>query len=200
MKSQGYGDGYSWYKDHEANKHYVKVRVDGCRSQVEDIDVLWVVPSSTSSGDLKELAVTRLDQRWENTCKSFDDYLKIRSSCYIIEQKGNEFYCDCFIGSKGNLCKHAVGLMYKLGKLEVTSDVRSKPLGVKRKRGRPAKLRHCLAKTPPRVPERSQEVIPTAEYHEMLPQLQTISLPQVITAPLLTTDIFHCLKHSLNFC
>ena len=44
---------------------------------------------------------------------------------------------------------HAVGMMYKTGKLEVTSDVRSKPLEQKRKRGRPANLTLCLSRSPP---------------------------------------------------
>ena len=45
--------------------------------------------------------------------------------------------------------QHCVGLMYKTGKLEVTADVRAKPLGQKRKRGRPAKIPLCLARSPP---------------------------------------------------
>ena len=40
-------------------------------------------------------------------------------------------------------------MMYKTGVLEITSDVRSKPLGQKRKRGRPAKLPFCLVRSPP---------------------------------------------------
>ena len=38
-------DGYSWYEDHKADRHYVKVRLNGRKTQVEDIDALWVVPS-----------------------------------------------------------------------------------------------------------------------------------------------------------
>ena len=38
---------------------------------------------------------------------------------------------------KGKLCHHTVGMAYLQGKLEVTSEVRSVPLGQKRKRGRP---------------------------------------------------------------
>ena len=113
--------------------------------------------------------------------------MKIRSSCYIIEQKGREFYCDCFIGSKGHLCKHSVGLMYKTGTLEVTSDVRSKPLGPKRGRGRPKKTGHCLTITPPR--EVRQEVIPTAQYHERSTELRTISLPRVSPPTLTLADV-----------
>ena len=39
--------------------------------------------------------------------------------------------------------------MYRTGKLDVTSDVRSKPLEKKRKRGRPGKLPLCLTRSPP---------------------------------------------------
>ena len=181
-------DGYSWYQEHKADKFYVKVRLDGRRTMMEDIDVLWVVPSSNSNDDLKTLAAQRLDQRWETTSRrSFDENIKIRSSCYIIEQKGREFYCDCFVGSKGHLCKHSVGLMYKTGTLEVTSDVRSKPLGPKRGRGRPKKTGHCLTITPPR--EVRQEVIPTAQYHERSPELRTISLPRVSPPTLTLADV-----------
>ena len=45
--------------------------------------------------------------------------------------------------------QHCVGLMYKTGKLEVTADVRAKPLGQKRKRGRPAKIPLCLPRSLP---------------------------------------------------
>ena len=39
-------------------------------------------------------------------------------------------------------------MLYKVGILEITSDVRSKPLGQKRKRGRPKKLAQCLTRSP----------------------------------------------------
>ena len=39
-------------------------------------------------------------------------------------------------------------MLYKTGTLEITSDVRSKPLGQKRRRGRPKKIPHCLQKSP----------------------------------------------------
>ena len=46
------------------------------------------------------------------------------------------------------LCKHTDGLMFKTNIIEIDSDVRSKPLGQKRKRGRPKKLPSCLARSP----------------------------------------------------
>ena len=70
--------------------------------------------------------------------QTFDESVKVRQSCHLIEQINDEFFCDCPPGIKGKMCKHEVGMMYKTGILEITSDVRSKPLGQKRKRGRPA--------------------------------------------------------------
>ena len=81
--------------------------------------------------------------------KTFNDFIDIRASCWIVEKKTGQFYCDCYNGIKGRFCKHAIGLMYKTGDLTVTEDVRSKPLGQKRRRGRPKKLPHCLVNSPP---------------------------------------------------
>ena len=39
--------------------------------------------------------------------------------------------------------------MFKTGSLEVTSEIRSVPLGEKKKKGRPKKIQHCLSKSPP---------------------------------------------------
>ena len=52
------------------------------------------------------------------------------------------------MGSKACLCKHTVGLMFKTDIIEIDSDVRSKPLGQKRKRGHQKKLPSCLALSP----------------------------------------------------
>ena len=104
--------------------------------------------------------------------KHFDDYLKARSSCYLVEQAGNDFYCDCYKGMKARYCKHSVGLMYKTELLEVSSEVRSKPLRQKRKRGRPKKLPACLTKSP-------QPQIPNSTYHSPSPNVSlnlTLSL------------------------
>ena len=66
-------------------------------------------------------------------------------------------------GIKARLCKHSVGLMYKCDVLEISSDVRSKPLGQKRRRGRPKKLPFCLVNSPDRFPN-SNTNIPRASY------------------------------------
>ena len=43
-------------------------------------------------------------------------------------------------------------MAYRQGYLEVTPEVRSVPLGAKRKRGRPKKVGHCMARSPPSQP------------------------------------------------
>ena len=73
---------------------------------------------------------------------------KIRKFCHLIEQSNSEFFCDCAMESIACLCKLIVGLMFKTDILEIDSDVRSKPLGQKRKRGSPKKLPSCLALSP----------------------------------------------------
>jgi hypothetical protein len=47
---------------------------------------------------------------------------------------------------------------YKSEKLEATHDVRSVPLGEKRRKGRPKKIPNCLVKSPIRVPMSSNDV------------------------------------------
>ena len=115
------------------------------------MDKIWVVTSqSNSSGKpLKVRAKTRLSQRKEPSVSSFDDYMAVRNSCWILEERNGDYFCDCPKGSKGKICKHTVGLLYRNGHLEATSDVRSVRLGQKRKPGRPKKLPMCLVRSPP---------------------------------------------------
>ena len=120
---------------------------------IPDISAVWAVPSSNTRQHEKplfELAKDRLKTRKDiSSISSFDQYISIRNSCHLVEQSDkNEFYCDCHEGIKSRMCKHTVGLMYKTNVLEVTSEVRSKPLGQKRKRGRPKQLPACLTKSP----------------------------------------------------
>ena len=53
---------------------------------------------------------------------------------------------------QAKLCHHTDGLLYANGQLEATSDVRSVPLGEKRRKGRPKKIPHSLQKSPVRNP------------------------------------------------
>ena len=104
----------------------VHLREEVCENFTEKCFTLWAVPSSNtnhSEQSLKELAKHRLKTRFDvSNMLSFDEYSEIRSSCHIIEQVNEEFYCDCFLGMKAKLCKHSVGMLYKTELLEVTSD------------------------------------------------------------------------------
>ena len=138
-------------------------------------DAIWAIPSSNTNEteSLKELAKKRIALRNDASfAPTFDDFLKIRSSCWLVERRGGEYYCDCYNGIKGRLCKHAIGIMYKTGDLMVTEDVRSKPLGQKRRKGRPPNLpkNSCRVNSPPPPP-----VIPMASYHPASPELRTLS-------------------------
>ena len=56
--------------------------------------------------------------------------------------------CELQLTFQGKLGKHTVGMAYRQGYLKVTPEVRSIPLGAKRKRGRPKKVGHCLQRSP----------------------------------------------------
>ena len=83
-------------------------------------------------------------------------------------------------------------MMYKTGKLDVSSDVRSKPLEKKRKRGRPAQLPLCLSRSPPnkdKSPERNLALVNFPEVGEILsPEKQveeddTVQVLQIVAIP-----------------
>lgn len=146
-------NGYEWLQNNKESSKIVKVAAKNVqKTLLENVSMIYAVPSSkTSSNDipLKDYAKERLKSRFDvSRHSSYDDAMITRQSCHIIEQVGKDYFCDCHEGIKGRLCKHSVGLMYKCGTLEITSDVRSKPLGQKRQRGRPKKMPHCLTHSP----------------------------------------------------
>ena len=67
------------------------------------LDGLWAVSSSTDGSRLQERAKERFVQRGVPDCTTFGSYEKIRTSCWIIEEKEGEFFCDCFEGSKARV-------------------------------------------------------------------------------------------------
>ena len=115
----------------------------------ENVKGLWTVSSSASQDtSLKVRAKARLESRALPTNNSYDEYMVERTSCWILEEVNGDFYCDCREGSKGKFCKHSIGMLYVTGGLVAEPDVRSVPLGNKRKRGRPKKNPHCLVTSP----------------------------------------------------
>ena len=115
-----------------------------------DVSALWAVESSSSTegSRLQDRAKERLQHRVSPSTNTFEEYARMRTSCYILEERNGDFYCDCYEGCKGKLCKHSVGMDYFVGNLIVEDDVRAVPLGGKRKRGRPKRNPHCLTRSP----------------------------------------------------
>ena len=163
-------EGYAWFTQHKQDSNYIKITKTGeFKSHLEDLSAIWIVPSSnTKSDNFKASAKKRFAMRSDPSLPgSFEEFLQLRSSCWIIEEKGKQYFCDCYNGIKGKLCKHSVGIMYKTKTLLETEDVRSQPLGQKRRRGRPKKLSHCLANSP-------TAAVPVASYHQPSPDVSSV--------------------------
>ena len=156
--------GYDWLQSHQSKNNFMKVPGSSVKTFLQDVSTVYAVPSSYPSElSLKELAKLRIKTRFDvSKFKTFDECMKTRLACHLVEQKGSEFYCDCHEGIKSRLCKHCVALMYKMGVIEIDDHVRSKPIGQKRRRGRPKRLPACLSHSPE---PRTASNIPTATYH-----------------------------------
>ena len=93
----------------------------------------------------------RTEKREKPIYKSLHDFFVIRNSCHIIEVVGNEYYCYCKIGIKGDICKHVMALMYDRENFPIDPRLRSVKLGRKKRGvGRPSKVGPALSKSPPR--------------------------------------------------
>ena len=149
--------GYQWFRKNNGGGKILKIKNHASKYTVSgdfnlgDISALWAVTSSSAATDgskLQDRARERLLHRECHSTTSFEEYAKMRTSCYIIEEKEGDFFCDCYEGSKGKLCKHSVGMSYFVGNMIVEDDVRAVPLGGKRKRGRQKRNPHCLTRSP----------------------------------------------------
>lgn len=103
--------GYQWFMKNKnkpdrimkispKNKYSVSASTE---FQLGSLDSLWVV--STISGGasgkpLKERAKERIANRAEPTVDDFDEFMQIRKSCWILEERGGDYFCDCPVGMK----------------------------------------------------------------------------------------------------
>ena len=81
--------GYSWLQDNKSNKNFAEIKVtSNIKTVLPNVTKIWAVPSSKSNNhdkSLKELASARMKSRFEiSNEKHFDDYVKARSSCYLV--------------------------------------------------------------------------------------------------------------------
>ena len=104
-------DGYQWYKSNKTGSNNIlrinakdKYTVsESSEFLLGKVTNLWAVNSSEglkSGKSLKERAKERLANRNVPQSGNFDDYLKVRSSCWILEERDGDFYCDCPVGMK----------------------------------------------------------------------------------------------------
>ena len=103
-------DGYEWFQVNKQKSNYIKVPAQNIKTLASNVTTIFAVPSSkTSSHDmpLKDLAKQRLKSRYDvSSFSTFDDAMKVRNSCHIIEQSGSEFLCDCHEGKDVYNRKH----------------------------------------------------------------------------------------------
>ena len=101
----------TWYRTHIKNCNFVKINPSGrktvsvelCLGQVDNI---WAVTSSTGNPSMTmDNAKQRMRERMVADNKSFASYMEVRKSCWIIEERRGQFFCDCPLGFKGHMCK-----------------------------------------------------------------------------------------------
>ena len=70
--------------------------------QLGSVTNLWAVAtqSDESGKPLKELAKIRIANRELPGSETFDEYIAMRSSCWILEERDGDFFCDCPICMK----------------------------------------------------------------------------------------------------
>ena len=104
-------DGYQWYKANKTRADKIlkinpkdKYTVsESCEFVLGEVCSLWAVSSSAglkSGKSLKELAKERIMNRRVPLSASFDQYMEIRSSCWILEERDGDYFCDCPVGMK----------------------------------------------------------------------------------------------------
>ena len=131
-----------------ATPNYTTIAEEHHLGQV--VQLFGVNNSSKVCKPLKEKILDKLEERKHPSKKTWDEKKKILTACYFLEERDGDFFCDCFEGINGRMCKHTVGMHYrqKTGRLPVTEDVRSLPISSKRPRGRPKKPAGCMLRSP----------------------------------------------------
>ena len=91
--------GYQWWKSQKiGNAQILKVNPnEKFTTRSRQVDHIWIVESShnSMSGSLADLAKQRIKTRDSPSFNHFDEYKKVRQSCWIIEESEGDFFCDC---------------------------------------------------------------------------------------------------------
>ena len=75
------------------------------------------------------------------TAQSYEEFVTWQISCWLVSPHTS---CTCPIGLKQYKCKHSVGLAIIFNMYQVTDKTRREPLGKRKSKGRPKKVRTAL--------------------------------------------------------
>ena len=92
------------------------------------VDNLWIFASSNSlDRNLVNLGKERLLHRKIPEVDTFDEYVQMRNSCWLVEERAQDFFCDCYISMKGKICKHTGKQVFFVLLLDLQSIIFSGP-------------------------------------------------------------------------
>ena len=76
------------------------------------VDSIYVLARKDNKENFMKLAKEKLEERVNPSDKSWDEKMKIKQSCLIVEGRNGDFFCDCMEGIKGKICKHTASMHY----------------------------------------------------------------------------------------
>ena len=91
--------------------NFVKINPSGQKTVLGElclgqVDNIWAVTSSTGNPSMTmDNAKQRMRERMVADNKSFASYMEVRKSCWIIEERRGQFFCDYPLGFKGHMYK-----------------------------------------------------------------------------------------------
>ena len=127
-----------------------------------EVTQIFGINTKGSTSEILPKVKAKLAERANPSQKSWDEKKRILTSCWLVEERGGDYFCDCYEGIRGRMCEHTVGMHFrnKTGKIPVTDDVRTLPISQKRPRGRPKQLpASCLVRSPPRAPQAAPDML-----------------------------------------
>ena len=70
--------------------------------QLGSVTNRWAIASQSdeSGKSLKDLAKIRIANRELPDSETFDEFMRMRTSCWILEERNGDFFCDCPVGIK----------------------------------------------------------------------------------------------------
>ena len=154
----------------------------GLEEQVKRVIILPSSNNKLPEKSLKQLAILRMQKRKMPSFGTLQEYFDVRNSCHVVEQVGSDFFCDCYKGSKGKICTHAMALTYsRVPQFHILQTLSAaKFRRTKRPVGRPRKIGGAFSMTPPRaLPEPSYQQTGMEEL-----EVQVITLEPELEEPL----------------